>query len=102
MNAFEILGVPETAEDEAILNAYLLSVRECPPEKDPHHFEKVRAAYEAICNERQRIQYQLLHHSPMDVETVIQAILNAKQSQKIHLTEKQLKKCLLESLSVIQ
>ncbi len=102
MNAFEVLGISETAEDEVILNAYLICVRECPPEKDPDRFEEVRTAYEAICNERQRIQYQLLNHDPMNVETAIQVLLNTKQSQKKPLTEKQLKTCLLESLEDVQ
>ena len=31
---YRLLGVPETADDEAIRAAYLAAIRACPPERD--------------------------------------------------------------------
>ncbi|MDP1646618.1 MAG: DnaJ domain-containing protein [Rubrivivax sp.] len=48
------LGVPETADDDTIRAAYLAAIRACPPERDRHRFEQVRAAFEAISSESRR------------------------------------------------
>jgi hypothetical protein len=40
---FEVLGVDETAGDEAIKRAYLQKVRSTP-ERDPERFQAIRAA----------------------------------------------------------
>lgn len=53
------LGVPETADDETIRAAYLAAIQACPPERDRHRFEQVRAAFEAIATERQRLAHAL-------------------------------------------
>jgi curved DNA-binding protein CbpA len=53
------LGVPESADDAAIRAAYLAAIRACPPERDRQRFEQVRAAYEAIGTEQQRMAHAL-------------------------------------------
>jgi DnaJ-class molecular chaperone len=58
---FVVLGVDETAGDDAIKQRYLALVRAYPPDREPQRFQEIRAAYEAIRNERGRLETKLLH-----------------------------------------
>lgn len=60
-NPFQVLEVPETADDAEIKKAYLRKVREFPPEREPQRFQAVRSAFEAIQTRRDRLRYQLFH-----------------------------------------
>jgi hypothetical protein len=71
------LGVPETADDDAIRAAYLAAIRACPPERDRLRFEQVRAAYEAIATQPQRLAHALFDASPVTVPDVLE-ILSAE------------------------
>lgn len=57
---FTTLGVDETAGDAEIRRRYLALVREFPPDRAPQRFEAIRAAYEALGDERKRLEMQLL------------------------------------------
>jgi len=59
-----ILGVTEDADDTAIETAYLEGVKRCPPERDAQRFEALRAAYEALRSQRDRLAYALFDTSP--------------------------------------
>ena len=82
MNAFERLNVPKTADDTVILNAYLQQLRDCPPEKDPQQFEKIRAAYEAIQDERKRIHYELFGVEEVDILDIVQALIGTRTTNR--------------------
>jgi preprotein translocase subunit Sec63 len=60
---FSVLGVSETADDAEIRARYLALVRDFPPERDPERFQQYRAAYDALSNERARLEAMLLHTS---------------------------------------
>jgi curved DNA-binding protein CbpA len=60
---YQQLGVPPTADDDTIRAAYLGAIRACPPERDRQRFEQVRAAFEAIATERQRLAHALFDAS---------------------------------------
>ena len=64
---FSILGVDENAGDDEIKRRYLAMVRAYPPDREPARFQLCRAAYEALCNERKRLQLKLLvaHDAPL-------------------------------------
>ena len=69
---FDILGVAEDATDEAIKKAYLQKVRQYPPERAPEQFQKIRAAFEVIQTQQQRLKYQLFHHEPPDLGALLE------------------------------
>jgi len=56
----EVLGVSADATDEEIRAAYLLKVREYPPDRAPDQFERVRDAYEMLRDSRRRRRHRLL------------------------------------------
>lgn len=71
---YRMLGVPETADDEAIRAAYLAAIRACPPERDPQRFEQVRAAYESIATERDRLAHALFDTAAPSVREVLEIL----------------------------
>ena len=60
---FAVLGVGESADDETIKHRYLALVRTYPPDREPERFQALRRAYEAVGDERGRLQQKLLHTS---------------------------------------
>ena len=57
---FTILGVGEDAGDDQIKQRYLALVRAFPPDREPERFEAYRAAYEALRDQRKRLEAKLL------------------------------------------
>ncbi len=58
---FTTLGVDEDATDAEIRRRYLALVRDFPPDRAPERFRAYRAAYEALSDERKRLEMKLLH-----------------------------------------
>ena len=79
---FEVLGVDETAGDEAIKRAYLQKVREHPPERDPERFQTIRAAFEAVADHRRRLGYRLFHHELPDVAVLLESLAEARPRRR--------------------
>lgn len=71
---YRILGVPVTADDEAIRAAYLAAIRDCPPERDRQRFERVRSAYEAVSSVRGRLSHALFDKTVPTLEDVLDAV----------------------------
>jgi len=63
LDPFTTLGVDENAGDEDIKRRYLALVRAFPPDRDPERFQVYRAAFEALCDERKRLEAKLLNNS---------------------------------------
>jgi curved DNA-binding protein CbpA len=64
MDPTEVLGISQNATDEDIRAAYLLKVRECPPDRSPEQFEKIRDAYEILRDPRRRVRHRLFSVDP--------------------------------------
>jgi curved DNA-binding protein CbpA len=67
-----ILKVSPNATDEAIHDAYLQAVRDCPAERDAQRFQAVRRAYETLRTEKLRLQYELFNTDLPDAEDLLQ------------------------------
>ena len=57
---FSVLGVDEDAGDAEIRHRYLALVRDFPPDRAPDRFREYRSAYEALSDERKRLETKLL------------------------------------------
>jgi curved DNA-binding protein CbpA len=57
---FTVLGVDQDAGDDEIKRRYLALVRAFPPDRDPERFQVHRAAFEALCDQRKRLEAILL------------------------------------------
>ncbi len=60
----EILGVSATATEDDIRAAYLLRVKQYPPDRSPEQFEHIRDAYEALRDPRRRARHLFLSVDP--------------------------------------
>jgi curved DNA-binding protein CbpA len=65
MNPFTVLGLEETADDEAVRAAYLAAVRQSPPDRDPDGFRRIREAYETLQDEERRLALRLFGPPPL-------------------------------------
>jgi len=54
-----VLDVPEAATDDDVRRAYLLKIREFPPERAPAEFQRVCDAYALIKTELDRARLRL-------------------------------------------
>jgi DnaJ-class molecular chaperone len=57
---FSTLGVGEDAGDDQIRQRYLSLVRLFPPDREPERFQAYRAAYEALSDQRKRLEAKVL------------------------------------------
>jgi len=64
MDPFEVLGVPEDADDAAVQAAWLEAVRQFPPDRDPVRFQAAREARELIRDEASRRRLRLFGAPP--------------------------------------
>jgi curved DNA-binding protein CbpA len=95
-NPFDVLGVPETTDDEAIKKAYLQKVREHPPEREPERFQIIRTAFETIKTRRDRLSYRLFHQETPDIEGLVESALRPRLGKRP--SEKQLLQGLTDNL----
>ncbi len=58
---FTVLGVADDADDGEVRRRYLALVRDFPPDRAPERFQELRAAYDALSDERKRLETKLLH-----------------------------------------
>jgi curved DNA-binding protein CbpA len=57
---FTALGVDEDASDAEVKRRFLALVRAFPPDRDPERFQVYRAAFEALCDQRKRLEATLV------------------------------------------
>lgn len=69
-----LLGVSRPADDDTIRAAYLAAIRECPPERDRARFEQVRAAYESIARESDRLAHELFDTQAPSAQEVVERL----------------------------
>lgn len=69
------LGLEPTATDADVESAYREAIKRCPPDRDPAGFQAVRAAYERIRTERDRIAYALFDSEPPTPADVLRRAL---------------------------
>lgn len=93
---YQLLGVPPSANDEAIRSAYLAKVREHPPDRSPKRFQAIRRAYETIENPKARAAFDLFHITPPDLESLCVQLMDGAEPARPN--EKQIREMLLECL----
>lgn len=61
---FLVLDLPEQTTDAAVEARYQALLRRAPPDREPERFQIIRAAYEALRTERDRIDTLLFYRPP--------------------------------------
>lgn len=62
-NPYRTLGIEAPVDDETVRRRYIELVRRFRPESHPEAFQKIRAAYERIVDERARLRLRFLDPS---------------------------------------
>ena len=94
---FEILNVPEDADNRMIKKAYLDAVRQFPPEHDPVQFKRIRWAYEQIATVEDRIKYSLFDTSLPEIQDIVADLVYHKDQNQTGL-QKNFKNILAENV----
>jgi len=73
---FTVLGIGEDAGDDEIKQRYLAQVRAFPPDREPERFQAYRAAYEAVRDQRKRLEAKLLRINDAALSRLKLAVLS--------------------------
>ncbi len=95
---FTILGVDEAAGDAEIRRRYLALVREFPPDREPERFQEYRAAYEALSDERKRLEMTLLRTNEAALSRLSMAALHAASPLAARATKRTVAALLAEGI----
>ena len=81
MDPFAVLGIEETADDEAVRAAYVQALRASPPDRDPEGFRRIREAYEALRDTESRLALRLFGPPPLaNLEELLDALPEERRS----------------------
>ncbi|MDO9712586.1 J domain-containing protein [Paracraurococcus lichenis] len=95
---FSVLGVAEDTSDVEIRRRYLALVREHSPDRAPEEFQKLRAAYEALSDERKRLAAMLLRTNEAALTRLRLAALQTAPSTLAHASVKTTRAVLTEGV----
>jgi curved DNA-binding protein CbpA len=95
---FTILGVGEDAGDDQIKQRYLALVRAFPPDREPERFQAYRAAYEAVRDQRKRLEAKLLRTSDAAFLRLKQAVTAPSRPVSGRATKASVTALLLEGI----
>jgi curved DNA-binding protein CbpA len=96
---FTVLGVDETADDVEIRRRYLALVRDFPPDRAPDRFREYRAAYEALSDERKRLETQLLQTNAAALSRLTMGALAAASPGTARATKRTVAMLLAEGIA---
>jgi len=77
------LGLPPSASGEAIRRRYLELVRAHPPSREPERSQRIIAAYEALKDDRSRVETALFGMARYgDFELALDALVRARPHRR--------------------
>lgn len=77
------LGLPPSASGEEIRRRYLELVRSHPPGREPEYSERIIAAYEALKDDRRRVDAELFGMARCgDFELALNALVQARPPRR--------------------
>ena len=77
------LGLSPTASQEDIRKRYLELIRAHPPSREPEHSQRIVAAYEALGDERSRVETMIFGMARYgDFELALDALVRARPCRR--------------------
>ncbi len=95
---FTVLGVDDAADDAEIRRRYLALVRAYPPDREPERFQEYRAAYEALSDERKRLETKLLGTNESALSRLSMAAMHAASPLAARATKRTVTALLSEGI----
>ena len=99
IDPFTVLGVGEEVGDDEVKHRYLALVRTFPPDRDPERFQLYRAAYEALSDERKRLEVKLLQTNSAAVSRMKLLCLEPAAPASFRATKKTVAALLTDGIS---
>ncbi len=81
---YEILGIASNTADDKIKQAYLLKVKDNPPDREQEQFQIIRNAYESIKDEKSRISYNLFTLPIANFDKLIDLALEPQEKVQLN------------------
>ena len=81
-NPYEVLGIPDNADDAAIRRRYLELIRQFSPEHHPEKFTAIRAAYENLKDLNTRVTHRLFETGRHETVTAIVEELECRSPRR--------------------
>lgn len=78
---YEVLGLPQHADEAEIRRRYLELVRQFPPDRAPEQFAAVRAAYDEVRDPARRLEALLFQTATSDTLDAIAVEVRARLRQ---------------------
>ena len=75
MNPYQLLGITAESDDASVRGRYLELVKRYPPERYPDKFNQIHTAYNALKDEKSRLQYYLFNDDTW-VDSPFEALLD--------------------------
>ncbi|HJT76526.1 MAG TPA: J domain-containing protein [Gemmataceae bacterium] len=83
---YAVLGLPPDSDDEAIRRRYLELVRQYSPEHHAQRFAAVRAAYESLRDQNNRLRHRLFEAGKNEsVEAIIEEVTCRSPRRRVSL-----------------
>jgi curved DNA-binding protein CbpA len=79
IDPYRVLGLGPEAGDEQIRAAYIVKLKQFPPDRAPVEFEQVRDAYELLRDRRRRTQHTLFSVNPY---APLESLLDGTENQR--------------------
>jgi curved DNA-binding protein CbpA len=95
---FTVLCVGEDAGDVEVRHRYLALVRDFPPDRAPDRFREYRAAYEALSDERKRLEMKLLRTNAAALSRLSMAALRSASPGLSRATQQTVAAVLIEGI----
>ena len=78
-----VLGLSPSAAQEEIRQRYLELIRAHPPGRDPERFQQITAAYEALKDQRSRVETAIFGMAQYgDFDLALAALVQARPAQR--------------------
>lgn len=78
-----VLGLSPAASQEQIRQCYLQLIRTHPPSQDPERFQQITAAYDALKDDRSRVETAIFGMAQYgDFELALTALVQARPTER--------------------
>ena len=93
---YRTLGVTRNADDGDIHSAWLLLIRQYPPERDPHRFKQIQRAFELLQDRHRRLAFELFNSEPAELNELLDLALSRAEASRPDVDN--LRQCLSRSV----
>lgn len=85
LTPYQILNIAENASDLEIKQAYLLQVKNNPPDRDQQQFQLIHDAYSSVKDHKSRVSYALFTLPTVNFDALLDRALQTEQKPDLNV-----------------